>query len=408
MVATTLDQGGSTIQAAGGLVESAIPPPPLVFTYSWRSNNGLRDAVLGLVELLGRHGVNTSALTSALAGSKWYRDSLDTGFFVAECGLPPDTDAIHVNPPAGRCGYVLVVVTDSSTHIVLTHYLQLLGYCYNKVCPGEVIELNTEAETAVHELLHSMIYRTKCFATASLEEDLVEGLRGAISSRVRSDAATLMYFQDQVINLGGQACLALLGLERTPVCGPTVGVPANSSNCLPFSCPTDVYQQVYTSSAFPGPTTIGAMSFPVTQGPTFPGTITNATYTISLSTTAKGVDGLSTTFSENLGLDNTLFFSGPLGGPITGGKFTITGGPFVYDPSRGNLLLDVRISDLSTYRLPNPATFLDARYPSSGLVSRAFVSIIYDPVTLEPVGKMPWVDSTGLVTEFLPSAVCPP
>jgi hypothetical protein len=54
------------------------------------------------------------------------------------------------------------------------------------------------------------------------------------------------------------------------------------------------------------------------------------------------VDGLDTTFTNNLGPDNAVFFNGALGGLIgPTNQFTITGTPFAYDPANGNLLLTV-------------------------------------------------------------------
>src|SRR5262249_55470181 len=67
---------------------------------------------------------------------------------------------------------------------------------------------------------------------------------------------------------------------------------------------------------------------------------------VDLSTTAKGGDGLSTVFSENVGTDDAIVFPrGPL--PLRGtyeATDTIIplSTPFFYDPRAGNLLLDVR------------------------------------------------------------------
>ncbi len=71
-----------------------------------------------------------------------------------------------------------------------------------------------------------------------------------------------------------------------------------------------------------------------------PGSIAPANYTISLSTTSAAVNGLDTTFANNLGADNAVFFSGVLGGLIgPTNQFTITGTPFNYNPALGNLPL---------------------------------------------------------------------
>ena len=71
------------------------------------------------------------------------------------------------------------------------------------------------------------------------------------------------------------------------------------------------------------------------------------------STTSRSVDGLSTTFAENLGTNNTLVFDGTVN--VTTGNLPGPGNtrqfdyvfpfttPFLYDPAAGNLVLDLQI-----------------------------------------------------------------
>src|SRR5262245_26108869 len=104
-----------------------------------------------------------------------------------------------------------------------------------------------------------------------------------------------------------------------PALASTVVVPnANTSlegddgNSLPFGWPFGQvrYQQVYAASQFPaGLLTITAMTFRPDQfgGSAFSDT---ADVTIKFSTTSNGADGLSVTFSDNLGPDVTTVFSG--------------------------------------------------------------------------------------------------
>ena len=78
------------------------------------------------------------------------------------------------------------------------------------------------------------------------------------------------------------------------------------------------------------------------------------TLRIYASTTSRSVAGLSTTFAENLGADNTLVFSGTLiwatanlPGPGNTRQFDIVfpfTTPFLYDPAAGNLLLEMQLS----------------------------------------------------------------
>jgi hypothetical protein len=74
---------------------------------------------------------------------------------------------------------------------------------------------------------------------------------------------------------------------------------------------------------------------------------------IDLSTTTQAPDGLSLTFANNIGANNTTVFGGPTGALLSlsstaSGQprnFDVTinlSVPFLYNPSLGNLLLDVR------------------------------------------------------------------
>jgi hypothetical protein len=75
---------------------------------------------------------------------------------------------------------------------------------------------------------------------------------------------------------------------------------------------------------------------------------------IYASTTTRSVAGLSMTFADNLGADNTLVFNGTLNwttgnlpGPGNTRQFDIVfpcTTPFLYDPAAGNLLLDMQLS----------------------------------------------------------------
>jgi hypothetical protein len=77
------------------------------------------------------------------------------------------------------------------------------------------------------------------------------------------------------------------------------------------------------------------------------------TLQIYASTTSRSVAGLSTTFAENLGTNNTLVFDGTVN--LTTGNLPGPGNtrqfdylfpfttPFLYDPAAGNLVLDLQI-----------------------------------------------------------------
>src|SRR5581483_11935447 len=112
------------------------------------------------------------------------------------------------------------------------------------------------------------------------------------------------------------------------------------------------YQQVYSSTEFSAPISITGIDFRVSGfEPAFSATLPSIQ--IDLSTTSAAVDHLSDTFADNVGADDTVVFakgaltlSGSAGGnPGVFKSFDVhiaLTTPFVYDPSLGNLLLDVR------------------------------------------------------------------
>lgn len=122
----------------------------------------------------------------------------------------------------------------------------------------------------------------------------------------------------------------------------TIGTP-NGGNCFPFGCsgtPGTRYQQVWDSSAFDGALTISSIAFVVNSGSALNG----GTFTLSLSTTASLVNGIDDMpFDDNVGADDTVIYSGTLAGQFDGTTLLFDGFSFAYDPSAGNLLLDVNV-----------------------------------------------------------------
>ena len=122
-----------------------------------------------------------------------------------------------------------------------------------------------------------------------------------------------------------------------------VGAPGNAAACIPFGCNDGVrYQQIYASTAFGGLYTISGIAFPRTIDP-ISGQIDPAIYEITLSTTQRQVGQLLADFTSNRGADATVVFAGPLAGAVAlGGALSFTlPVPFTFDPTAGNLLLDV-------------------------------------------------------------------
>jgi hypothetical protein len=104
-----------------------------------------------------------------------------------------------------------------------------------------------------------------------------------------------------------------------------------------FAC-VDRYQQIYSSSLFSGPGIITAVNF-VTS--IYGGTWGNGTFQMSLSTSSNSVNGLSSTFSNNIGSDVAVFDTQTFSGSVVGGELFGFSGSFFYDPNGGDLLVDI-------------------------------------------------------------------
>ena len=186
-------------------------------------------------------------------------------------------------------------------------------------------------------------------------------------------------------------------------------IEGNSDNFFPFSAippvaPSMRYQQVYGATDFVpavlfGPQYITQVAFRPDGDFRFANAFSStiSSIQIDLSTTSTAPDGLSTTFANNVGADDTVVFpKGPLPlsssdtGPARGPKdFDIVVNlqtPFRYDPTQGNLLLDVRNFS------GGETTGFDAEATPGDTVSRVYA----DDVTAS-VGT---TDTIGLVTRF--------
>jgi hypothetical protein len=166
---------------------------------------------------------------------------------------------------------------------------------------------------------------------------------------------------------------------------------------------TERYQQIYHASQFSSIPTGGAF---ITRLFFRPDCVLNnggafmSNLQVNLSTTSKAPDQLSTGFADNVGRNDTIVF-----GP---GSFTVGAGggdcpaafednlelnrPFFYNPTEGNLLMEVRI--YPGHVLNNPGRFAhDGANVSGDSVSRAYAPSVDATVVTQS-------DTTGIITEF--------
>ena len=138
------------------------------------------------------------------------------------------------------------------------------------------------------------------------------------------------------------AALALCIIVSAPGYAVLIGTPGQDNNGFPFGgslpgYPGSEYQQVYNQSLFP---VMDITS--ITFFNSFSGYLDGATYQIYLSVTSKAVNGLDgTILYNNVTGTNVLFWTGDLSGN-PGPTFSFSGPAFHYDPSQGNILIDIK------------------------------------------------------------------
>jgi hypothetical protein len=147
-----------------------------------------------------------------------------------------------------------------------------------------------------------------------------------------------------------QLFVVVFAVSSSALFGGSITVGANNGgNGFPFGASGTRYQEAYSSSLFSGPITITGIDF-FRSGAS--GTLGSGTYQLSLSTISGSVNSLSNVnFNSNLGANNAAFASTALSGTAPS-VLSFTGGPFSYDPSQGNLLLDSRLQTPATTARP--------------------------------------------------------
>ena len=182
--------------------------------------------------------------------------------------------------------------------------------------------------------------------------------------------------------------------------------PGTTDNRFPFLTGGMRYQQVYAASQFAlptaGPKLLSEIDFRngVFVNQAFSSTISNIQ--ISLSTVSLAPDSLSSTFASNIGADATQVYNGSLtlsstnaAGPGGTHAFDIAivfQTPFLYDPSAGNLLLDVK--NISGANSAVGSDFFDAVNSPTDSVSRVFGA------EGSPNATTGSPDTLGLISQF--------
>jgi hypothetical protein len=129
-----------------------------------------------------------------------------------------------------------------------------------------------------------------------------------------------------------------------------------------FAC-VERYQQAYDSSAFSGAITITDIDFRVSYGGTWSA---GNSYRLTLSTSANEVGSLSSTFASNVGADAAVFDTQSFGS-YSAGDYLGFDGSFSYDPTQGDLLVDIQLVAGSS---GGPS--LDYNYISGGAFGRVY------------------------------------
>ncbi|HMP75213.1 MAG TPA: hypothetical protein PKE12_02840 [Kiritimatiellia bacterium] len=196
--------------------------------------------------------------------------------------------------------------------------------------------------------------------------------------------------------LGGVALMA----EALDYIVPTNGASAYGNVATTIPCLSTSgrrYQQVFHAGQFAGaqrPQLVRGVRFRLA---TVSGTsyLAGSPMDVRLSTTSRNPDGLSATFADNPGADETLVYSG------TNWQFMTASGlgrfyfsiffqqPFHYDRSQGNLLLDIR--------MPGSYSFSGYSFDATNATGDS-VSRLYANVTNATSGT---ADSTGVFAEFV-------
>lgn len=193
-------------------------------------------------------------------------------------------------------------------------------------------------------------------------------------------------------------CIACLVAAMPAMAGViVVGNPPDSGtgNCFPWGCSYNAeYQQIYGSSDFSGNVTITNLEFYNTQFNSGSTSLPTGNFTITFFVVPIGINSITGNFALNEAgsVQTATVFSGSIAQPWTfGDTLHIPITPFAYNPTMGNLLIDVVGTNVNA---GGGDTFFDVN--STG----GFFSRVYCPSGIACGNNGTVNDGFGLVTGF--------
>jgi hypothetical protein len=217
-------------------------------------------------------------------------------------------------------------------------------------------------------------------------------------------------------------CLVALGLQAGTVVAPW-GCDLADGNDVVGSSPWPSFrgQRLYSASSFSNMTpkagVLVRMALRADRSVTTPRTVVMRNCEVRLCTTRRGpgaTSALSAQFDDNLGLDTTLVFSGdvswatqgdgPPSGPRAFDYIFPFQRPFLYDPAKGNLLIEWRIGDCggatpgydAVSYTDGQTRFLVAPSPSASVANYSSAQVLVAQFTVEPLQLWIRPDSAGV------------
>jgi hypothetical protein len=172
-----------TIIIACILANLVLGAPFFVKTSEMVSNSPAMSGLIQLVDMLNRADVDTRPLTQALVQHALHQEGPDAGGVFLIDGLSGST----LVPGKGLKGFTkygstIIDVDDQLTHTILP--ATVINYLGNRqFLDGQIP--NQSANTAIHELLHAMAFRTGCLkGSQDDEEELVTSLSSDVELKL--------------------------------------------------------------------------------------------------------------------------------------------------------------------------------------------------------------------------------